>query len=76
MNSPASQAVYVSRGGALPLLAPTVDVQDVGPGSVCGTGNWNVRAALGSHMEPFLTLLVYRVDCADLSVVFAADTKP
>lgn len=75
-NSPASQAVYANRGGILPRPEPTVDVQDIGFGLIYDGGRWKIRAATGSHMEPFLRLLVYRVDCEGLSVVFAADTIP
>ena len=76
MNSAASQAVYEGRGGILPRPEPVVDVQDVGPGSVVGNGRWSIAAAVGKHMEPFLRLLVYRLDCEGLSIVFATDTKP
>jgi ribonuclease BN (tRNA processing enzyme) len=76
INAPSSHAVYVNRGGVLPRPDPMVHVQDVVAGPVCETGTWSVRAAVGSHMEPYLTLLVYRVDCDGLSIVFASDTKP
>ena len=76
MNSPASQAVFVERGGVLPRRELVMDVRNVGPGIVFEGDRWNVSAAIGVHMEPFLQLLVYRVDCGALSVVFATDTKP
>lgn len=76
INSPASQAVYTSRGGTLPRPDPNVDVQNIGSGMVKETKNWKVSAAVGKHMEPYLELLVYRVDYHGLSIVFATDTKP
>ena len=76
MHSKASQAVYVNRGGVLPRPDPAVDAKDVGPGLVHDGGTWTVRAALGQHMEPFLRLLVYRVDFEGQGIVFATDTKP
>ena len=60
----------------LPRPDPAVDAKDVAPGLITEQGSWIVRAATGSHMEPYLTLLVYRLDCGDFSIVFAADTKP
>ena len=76
INAPSSHAAYRNRGGVVPRPDPTVDVQDVVAGSVVETPAWSVRAAVGRHMEPFLKLLVYRVECNGFRVVFASDTKP
>ena len=76
MNAAGSHAVYVNRGGVLPRPDPTVDALDIEPGYSHDCGSWQVSSALGSHMEPWLRLLVYRVDYADFSIVFATDTKP
>ena len=76
INSPASQAVYRNRGGVLPRPDPAVNAEDIEPGYEHVGGNWSIRSAIGSHMEPYLTLVVYRVDYDGLSIVFATDTKP
>ena len=76
IHSPASHAVYANRGGVLPRPEPTVDVQDIDSDFVHEGGEWRVRAARGQHMEPYLTLLTYRVDYKGFSIVFGSDTKP
>ena len=76
MSAPSSHAVCVNRGGVLPRPEPTVDVQDIDAGQGYDGGSWRLSSALGSHMEPWLKLLVYRVDGDGLSIVFATDTKP
>ncbi len=75
-NAPASQTVYLNRGGSLPRPEPRVEARSSKPGPVHHNGRWSVRSALGRHMEPYLTLLAYRVDCVDFSIVFGSDTKP
>ena len=76
VNHPLSQQVYVNRGGTLPRRPPNPQAKNVGPGDVAFNSNWNVRAALGEHVQPWLDSLAYRVDTPDGSVVFTGDTQP
>ena len=77
MNAAGSHAVYINRGGILPRPDSAVDAVDIEAGEPFDGGSWQMTSALGSHMEPWLRLLVYRIDYdGGKSIVFAADTKP
>lgn len=76
MEAPASQSVYVNRGGLLPRPEPSLDVNDVGPGKVMEYNRWIVTATRAHHVEPWLESLAYRVDSDEGSIMFAGDTKP
>lgn len=76
VNHPASQRVYVNRGGTLPRPAPVVTASDIGPGVVHESENWKVTAAPAEHVQPYLDSLAYRVDSDEGSVVITGDTQP
>lgn len=76
VNHPLSQQVYVNRGGTLPRRPPSPIAKNVGPGDVASGANWQVRAAHGEHVQPWLDSLAYRADTPDGSVVFTGDTQP
>ena len=76
VNLPASQRVYVNRGGELPRDPPDVFARDVGPGRVYSGGDWDMTAAPAEHVQPYLDSLAYRLDSAEGSIVFTGDTQP
>ena len=76
VNHPLSQRVYENRGGTLPRRPPNPQVKNVGPGAVASGSSWQVSAATGEHVQPWLDSLAYRVDTPDGSVVFTGDTQP
>ncbi len=76
VNHPASQRVYVNRGGVLPRRSPSVAAKDVGPGRICSGKGWQLSAAPAEHVQPYLDSLAYRLDTPDGSVVFTGDTQP
>ena len=76
VNHPLSQQVHLNRGGTLPRNPPNPQAKNVGPGDVASTSSWQVRAATGEHVQPWLDSLAYRVDTPDGSVVFTGDTQP
>ncbi len=76
VNHPASQQVFVNRGGRLPRKPPSVDVRDIGPGVVHTGNSWEVTAAPAEHVQPYLDSLAYRLDTSDGSIVFTGDTQP
>jgi ribonuclease BN (tRNA processing enzyme) len=77
VNSPASQRVFVNRGGTLPRKPPTATVtaRDIGPGKVYSGKDWEVTAAVAEHAQPWLDSLAYRVDSPAGSIVFTGDTR-
>ena len=74
--APVSQKVHVNRGGSIPRPEPSLDAQDVGPGTVVGHSDWAVTAAHAKHVQPWLESLAYRVDTDGGSIVLAGDTEP
>ncbi len=76
VNSPASQRVYVNRGGELPRNPPDVLAKDIGPGRVLSAADWEVTAAPAVHAQPYLDSLAYRLDSPEGSMVFTGDTEP
>jgi ribonuclease Z len=76
VNLPASQQVYVNRGGVLPRDPPDVFSKDVGPGKVYSGPDWEVTAATAEHVQPYLDSLAYRIDSSEGSMVFTGDTQP
>ena len=67
---------YVSRGGTLPRLPPHIDARDVGPGIVFAGNDWEVRCALGEHVEPYHEMLALRLDTDGFSLAITGDTAP
>ena len=63
-------------GGELPRRPPAVDARDVGPGRVCRGDGWEVRCALGEHVEPWLEMLAFRLDTERFSLAITGDTAP
>ena len=76
VNHPASQNVFVNRGGTLPRKPPDVSAQDVGPGLVTSGADWEITAAPAEHVQPYLDSLAYRLDSSEASIVFTGDTQP
>lgn len=76
VNHPASQRVYVNRGGRLPRKPPDVYARDVGPGKVYAAAGWQMTAATAEHVQPYLDSLAYRLDSPEGSIVFTGDTAP
>lgn len=76
VGAPVSQSVHKNRGGSLPRPKPSVDVRDVGPGTVATHKGWTVTAACAQHVEPWLESLAFRVDSDEGSIMFAGDTSP
>lgn len=76
INHPASQQVYVNRGGTLPRTPPDVFAKDVGPGKVFSGRDWEITGAEAEHVQPYLDSLAYRLDTPDGSIVFTGDTRP
>lgn len=76
VNHPASQRVYVNRGGALPRRPPRVDAKDIRAGKIFSGSSWEITGADAVHVQPYLDSLAYRVDSDEGSVVFTGDTEP
>ena len=76
VNHPASQNVFVNRGGTLPRQPPDVFARDIGPGLVTSGADWEVTAAPAEHVQPYLDSLAYRLDSSEGSIVFTGDTQP
>ena len=76
VNHPLSQKIHVNRGGTLPRKPPNVIAKDVGPGKVYTAKDWEVYAAPGEHVQPYLDSLAYRFETPDGSIVFTGDTQP
>ena len=76
VGHPASQKVFVNRGGTLPRKPPDVAAEDIGPGHVIDGDGWRITSAYADHAQPFLDSLAYRLDSDEGSVVFTGDTAP
>ncbi len=76
VNHPASQQVYVNRGGELPRNPPDVSAKDIGPGRVYSAADWEMTASTADHVQPYLDSLAYRLDSPEGSIVFTGDTAP
>ena len=76
VNHPASQRVYVNRGGELPRMPPKVDAKDIDAGKIFSGSSWEITGADAVHVQPYLDSLAYRVDSDEGSVVFTGDTEP
>ena len=76
INHPASQRVFVNRGGVLPRKPPNVLARDIGPGKVFTTSNWEMTAAVAEHAQPYLDCLAYRLDSSEGNILFTGDTRP
>jgi ribonuclease BN (tRNA processing enzyme) len=76
INHPLSLGAYMSRGGVLPRVPPSLDAKDIGPGPVTHGKDWDVVCAPAEHVQPWLDSLAYRVDSSEGSFVFTGDTRP
>lgn len=76
VNHPASQRVYVNRGGELPRMPPKVDAKDIDAGKIFSGSSWEITGADAVHVQPYLDSLAYRVDSDEGSMVFTGDTEP
>ncbi len=76
VGHPLSQRIFVNRGGTLPRPVPDIFAKDIGLGKVYSGKDWEVTAANGEHVQPYLDSLAYRLETPDGSVVFTGDTQP
>jgi len=76
VGHPASQQVFVNRGGTLPRKPPEVAAEDIDPGHVVEGDGWQMRSTFADHVQPYLDSLAYRLDTDQGSVVFTGDTEP
>lgn len=73
VEHPASQAVYVARGGQLPRPKPWYDVTEIKAGDHIETEHCRVTAGHAVHLQPFLQCLCYRIEWAGGSIVISGD---
>jgi len=72
---PWSQAGNVGRRGtAQARRPPSVSARNVGSGTVCSGGGWEVIAAPTQHTAPLLESLAYRINTPDEVIVISGDT--
>ncbi len=76
MRWPASQHVFVNRGGTLPRPAPRVHATNIGSDYRLAGAGWSIRAAAARHAQPHLECLAYRLETTSGSIVFTGDTEP
>lgn len=74
VSHPASQDVYVSRGGVLPREKPTPEVREVTAGDVIEGDGWRIRVGEAQHFQPILECLGYRLETADGTLVYSGDS--
>jgi ribonuclease BN (tRNA processing enzyme) len=76
INHPISKSVHVNRGGRLPRVWPSINVEDIHPESIIENEFWKITSVLAEHVEPYLVSLAYKIEANETSVVFTGDTKP
>ena len=76
LHHPASQRVFVNRGGVLPRQELSVQVTEIGPNQLVKLPDWSMVSAKAEHVQPWLDCLSYRLDTAEGSIVFSGDTEP
>jgi len=76
LHHPASQRVFLNRGGVLPRQGLAVQVTEIGPNQVVKLPGWSMVSAKAKHVQPWLDCLSYRLDTAEGSIVFSGDTEP
>lgn len=76
IEAPASQRVFVNRGGKLPRLWPQVDARNVESGWEFEDNRWSATCADAVHVQPYLDSLAWRLNTEECSIVFTGDTEP
>ena len=71
---PASQEVWISRGGNIPRPWPNPEILEIDENWNFVDGNLQIQSCLVPHAEPFLNCLGFRFDYKDKSVVFSGDS--
>jgi ribonuclease Z len=74
VSHPASQDVYVSRGGALPRKKPAPEVREVTAGDVIEGQGWRIRVGEAQHFQPILECLGYRLETDEGTLVYSGDS--
>ncbi len=71
---PASQEVWVERGGTLPRGWPAPVVNEVTPGFRYDRGDgWTLTSCSVPHAQPFLHCMAFRIETATQSFVYSGD---
>lgn len=73
VSHPASQNVYVARGGVLPRQKPQPDVREVVPGDTIEGDAWRITVGEANHFQPILECLAYRVESDAGVLVYSGD---
>ena len=71
---PASQEVWISRGGNIPRPWPNPEILEIDENWNFVDGNLQIQSCLVPHAEPFLNCLGFRFDYKDKSFVFSGDS--
>ena len=74
VGHPASLQIYAERGGRSPRPEPRYDVEEITPGSRVDTGICRITAGRGTHLQPMMECLTYRVDWDGGSLMVTGDT--
>lgn len=70
---PASQEVWLARGGTLPRPWPKPEVSEVEPGFEYVGDGWSLKSCAVPHAQPQLTCMAFRIDAGGKSFVFSGD---
>jgi len=73
LESPASQAVYLARGGSLPRPRPNPVLRQVKAGDIIEGKEWRIIVGPAQHVQPHLECLAYRLESEAGSVVYSGD---
>jgi ribonuclease Z len=75
-NAKSSLDVYYSRGGVGIRELPKPNLTELKDGDKVNGKDWTVKVIEGSHQQPYLTPLGYRIEHGDQSIVYSGDTAP
>ena len=70
---PASQEVWVARGGKIPRPWPKINIMEIDENWKFEEFNLKIRSCLVPHAEPYLKCLAFRFDYKGKSFVFSGD---
>jgi len=76
IGHPASQQVFLNRGGVLPRPRPQTNNTEIESGHQISGEGWRVTSGHAQHVQPYLDSLAFRLDTDYGSVVFTGDTEP
>lgn len=74
VSHPASQDVYVSRGGVLPRAKPAPEVREVTAGDTIEGDGWRITVGEAQHFQPILECLGYRLEMDEGTLVYSGDS--